>query len=605
MASSAGGPPGSRAASSSGSRSAVCLRPCPVSSSGRADREPGPGRDRRLLRTACRDQVPGRHVDRPRRAPRRPGLALADLVLALDGEGRPIDLGRPDEVLVRSGVRMRREGIWLPERSSWPGPVGLPANPTGPTLIEAHGLRFGYDHTDPILRDIDLVAGRAERIALVGPNGSGKSTLGRLLVGLLRPDHGTVLLGADDPSRLPPAELARRAGYVFQDPETQFLTNTVADEVMLGLRPDERAASGALMDRLGLPLAEFGTRSPYLLSGGEARRLSLACVLVRWPQVLVLDEPTFGQDRHGHEALVEIIRERLDTGICLFAATPRSALRRARRGPDHRARRGLDRGRPPRDEGGLMISAPTCRRPSSTARSGARARSSSWRWRSSGWWRSRSRSSRCPRSRSRSSPSAPACGWAGSRSGTWHERSPAVAGGPRHRPVQHPVLTGESRSSCGRADHDRAVPDHRARADERRQLSLRVVAIATVGAVFALTTDSTKLVDSLVQQARVPERFAYGTLAAYQAIPRFAEDLATLRQARRIRGLRGGWHPRLLGEPPRVGDPPWGPQGTRHGRTGLRFGAALGVPGRGVGPVRRVDRARRRLRRWAVLVIGR
>jgi len=77
-------------------------------------------------------------------------------------------------------------------------------------------------------------------------------------------------------------------------------------------------------------------------------------------------------------------------------------------------------------------------------------------------------------------------------------------------------------------------------------LALRVIAIATVGAVFALTTDSTKLVDSLVQQARFPERFAYGTLAAYQAIPRFAEDLTTLRQARRIRGLGGGWHPRLL-----------------------------------------------------------
>jgi energy-coupling factor transport system permease protein len=77
-------------------------------------------------------------------------------------------------------------------------------------------------------------------------------------------------------------------------------------------------------------------------------------------------------------------------------------------------------------------------------------------------------------------------------------------------------------------------------------IGLRVLAIASVGAVFALTTDSTKLVDSLVQQARVPERFAYGTLAAYQAIPRFGEDLATLRQARRIRGLRGGWNPRLL-----------------------------------------------------------
>jgi len=77
-------------------------------------------------------------------------------------------------------------------------------------------------------------------------------------------------------------------------------------------------------------------------------------------------------------------------------------------------------------------------------------------------------------------------------------------------------------------------------------LGLRVAAIGAVGAVFALTTDSTRLVDSLVQQGHVPERFAYGALAAYGAVPRFSEDLATLRQARRIRGLRGDWHPRLL-----------------------------------------------------------
>jgi energy-coupling factor transport system permease protein len=77
-------------------------------------------------------------------------------------------------------------------------------------------------------------------------------------------------------------------------------------------------------------------------------------------------------------------------------------------------------------------------------------------------------------------------------------------------------------------------------------LASRVVAIASVGAVFTLTTDSTRLVDALVQQAHVPERFAFGALAAYQSIPRFGDDLATVRQARRIRGLRGGWHPRLL-----------------------------------------------------------
>ena len=77
-------------------------------------------------------------------------------------------------------------------------------------------------------------------------------------------------------------------------------------------------------------------------------------------------------------------------------------------------------------------------------------------------------------------------------------------------------------------------------------LALRVMAIASVGAVFTLTTDPTRLADALVRQARVSPRFAYGALAAYQAIPRFAEDLSTLRQARRIRGLRGSWHPRLL-----------------------------------------------------------
>ncbi|MEA2612918.1 MAG: energy-coupling factor transport system permease protein [Chloroflexota bacterium] len=77
-------------------------------------------------------------------------------------------------------------------------------------------------------------------------------------------------------------------------------------------------------------------------------------------------------------------------------------------------------------------------------------------------------------------------------------------------------------------------------------LAARVIAIASVGAVFTLTTDATHLADSLVQQARVSPRFAYGALAAYQAIPRFGEDLATLRQARRVRGLRGGWHPGLL-----------------------------------------------------------
>lgn len=77
-------------------------------------------------------------------------------------------------------------------------------------------------------------------------------------------------------------------------------------------------------------------------------------------------------------------------------------------------------------------------------------------------------------------------------------------------------------------------------------IGARVVAIVATGVVLAQTTDPTRLVDALVQQARVPERFAYGALAAYQAVPRLGQDLTTLRQARRIRGLTSGWHPKLL-----------------------------------------------------------
>ena len=116
-------------------------------------------------------------------------------------------------------------------------------------------------------------------------------------------------------------------------------------------------------------------------------------------------------------------------------------------------------------------------------------------------------------------------------------------------------------------------------------LGLRVVAIASVGAVFALTTDSTRLVDALVQQGRVPERFGYGALAAYQAIPRFAEDLTTLRQARRIRGLGGDRNPRLLLNLLVLA--------IRHGD---RLALAMDARGFGSGP-----RSRYRLVRWSVL----
>jgi energy-coupling factor transport system ATP-binding protein len=256
---------------------------------------------------------------------------LADVILALDGEGRPIDFGTSRDIERRSAVRLRDAGIWLPAAVERQIPGAAPSAPRWwpksegtveqAPLIIASNLRFGFDRSEPVIRDVHLRIDRGERVALVGPNGSGKSTLAKLLVGLLRPDMGSVLLRGDDPARLRPAELARRASYVFQDPERQFLAQTVEDEVLLGLRFVERPAARILMGRIGLPLERFGRRSPYRLSGGEQRRLSLATALVRSPAVLVLDEPTFGQDRFGYEGLLQILDERLDAGATLIAAT--------------------------------------------------------------------------------------------------------------------------------------------------------------------------------------------------------------------------------------------------------------------------------------------
>ena len=247
---------------------------------------------------------------------------LADIVLALGADGCPLDVGRPADVLRRSRERLVAAGIWLPDEpvgSTSAGRLGAPS--IGDETISATALEFGYEAPMPVVRGVDLVVRAGERIALVGPNGSGKSTLGQLLVGLLKPDRGSARLFGRDPARLPPVELARCAGYVFQEPERQFLTQRVRDEVALGLRSTEFAAAEALMDRLGMPLSDFGERSPYRLSGGEQRRLSLATALVRRPGVLVLDEPTFGQDRHGYEALLEILAGSVADGTSLIVAT--------------------------------------------------------------------------------------------------------------------------------------------------------------------------------------------------------------------------------------------------------------------------------------------
>jgi energy-coupling factor transport system ATP-binding protein len=258
--------------------------------------------------------------------------SMADLVLALDGAGRSIDVGPPLDVAARSARRMGEAGIWLPAAVELQGAAPtataggrhlhpLPPAQSGAVAMQARDVSFAYERGRAVLHGLSLAIQPGERVALVGPNGGGKSTLARLLVGLLRPNRGTLRLGGDDPARLSAAELARRAAYVFQDPERQFLAGTVRGEILLGLDERCHTAAEALLAELGLPLERFGDRSPFRLSGGEARRLSLAIALVREPAVLILDEPTYGQDHGTYGGLLAMLGQRLRAGTTLIAAT--------------------------------------------------------------------------------------------------------------------------------------------------------------------------------------------------------------------------------------------------------------------------------------------
>ena len=201
------------------------------------------------------------------------------------------------------------------------------ATTPGLTLVRASDATFRYPGSPtPAVDGVDLDVRAGEAVALTGRNGSGKSTLALLLAGLLRPLRGTVA-GADGAplAGLPAAALVRRVGTVFQDPEHQFVRGRSDDELMVGpLRTGASAAAAhARADELlaRLRLAPLAAANPFTLSGGEQRRLSVATALATDPPLLVLDEPTFGQDRSTYAELVALLRDARDAGRGIVFAT--------------------------------------------------------------------------------------------------------------------------------------------------------------------------------------------------------------------------------------------------------------------------------------------
>jgi energy-coupling factor transport system ATP-binding protein len=180
-------------------------------------------------------------------------------------------------------------------------------------MIEVKDVRFTYTNEVEALKGIRLTIKNGEFVAIMGQNGAGKTTLVKHLNGLLKPSSGQVLVDGKDTTKTSVAALSRQVGFVFQNPDNQLFSETVELEIAFALRNFgfseeviEKRTEWAL-NLLGL--TEYRKTSPFLLSGGERKRVALASVLAWDPAVLILDEPTIGQDYEQKERLRQFIMQ--------------------------------------------------------------------------------------------------------------------------------------------------------------------------------------------------------------------------------------------------------------------------------------------------------
>ncbi|WP_410374687.1 ATP-binding cassette domain-containing protein [Curtobacterium flaccumfaciens] len=259
------------------------------------------------------------------------------------GEGEPGEEARERTSAGRAGEMPGASGgataAFRPLGEGEPGEgVGVGERDQGTAvLLEARGLGTARGK-QPVGNGIDLELRAGQVLAVTGPNGVGKSTLGLTLAGLLTPAAGELRATdalADGIGTAPHAwtsrGLAARIGTVFQDPEHQFVARSVREEIEAGPRaldaPDAAERATALLDEFGL--AHLADANPFTLSGGEQRRLAIASVIAARPPVVVLDEPTSGQDRATWQAVVGRLGALADAGTAVVAVTHDRDLVRA------------------------------------------------------------------------------------------------------------------------------------------------------------------------------------------------------------------------------------------------------------------------------------
>lgn len=178
-------------------------------------------------------------------------------------------------------------------------------------MIEFRDVYASYDAATPILKGVNFTVEEGEFVAFVGTNGAGKSTTMRLVNGLIKPDAGEVFIDGVPTTELKTSELARRIGFLFQNPDNQICCATVREELLFGFRAIGQldAEAEARVDEI---IAEFGFNpddDPFLLNRGTRQLLALASIVVLGTPVVVLDEPTTGLDFRECVKVMEIIRK--------------------------------------------------------------------------------------------------------------------------------------------------------------------------------------------------------------------------------------------------------------------------------------------------------
>ena len=192
-------------------------------------------------------------------------------------------------------------------------------------MISLEKVSFTYPSGTAALLDIDLTIEAGEFIAIMGENGAGKTTLAKHLNGLLRPSRGRVLVDGEDTRKQSVARLSRKVGLVFQNPDHLLFSSSVKEEVGFALRnfgyDDDTVGKQVGKTLEALDLAGYADTSPFLLSGGERKRVALAAVLAWEPDYLVLDEPTIGQDYQQKERLRNFMLQLYSQGKAVVMIT--------------------------------------------------------------------------------------------------------------------------------------------------------------------------------------------------------------------------------------------------------------------------------------------